>query len=97
MEYAVQTRDYNHDYRWSWEESGSDSLRAKVSLELQNLIETETDPEKKLELMVEQAEKSKNFAQKTKRRGRKSRALYGLAIISWIVFVSFWQKQRLKV
>ena len=39
MEYAVQTRDYNHDYRWSWEESGSDSLRAKVSLELQNLIE----------------------------------------------------------
>ena len=39
MEYAVQTRDYNHDYRWSWEESGTDSLRAKVSLELQNLIE----------------------------------------------------------
>ena len=39
MEYAVQTRDYTRDYRWSWEESGSDSLRAKVSLELQNLIE----------------------------------------------------------
>lgn len=39
MEYAVQTRDYNHDYKWSWEGYGSDSLRAKVSLELQNLIE----------------------------------------------------------
>lgn len=39
MEYAVQTRDYKYDYRWNWEESGSDSLRAKVSLELQNLIE----------------------------------------------------------
>lgn len=39
--------------------------------ELQKAIEKETDPKKKLELMVEQAEKSKNFAKKTKKRRRR--------------------------
>ena len=39
--------------------------------ELQKDIEKETDPKKKLELMVEQAEKSKNFAKKTKKRRRR--------------------------
>lgn len=39
--------------------------------ELQKAIEKETDPKKKLELMAEQAEKSKNFTKKTKRRRRR--------------------------
>ncbi len=39
--------------------------------ELQKKIETETDPEKKLELMAEQAEKSKNFIKKTRKRRRR--------------------------
>ena len=39
--------------------------------ELQKAIEKETDPKKKLELMVEQAEKSNNFTKKTKRRRRR--------------------------
>ena len=39
--------------------------------ELQKAIEKETDPKKKLELMVEQAEKSRNFTKKAKRRRRR--------------------------
>ena len=38
MQYAIQTRDYNNDYRWSWEARGRDNPLAKVSLELQRLI-----------------------------------------------------------
>lgn len=38
MKYAIQTRDFNNDYRWSWEGSGSENIWAKVSLELQKLI-----------------------------------------------------------
>ena len=39
--------------------------------ELQKAIEKETDSRKKLELMVEQAEKSKNFGKKTGKRRRR--------------------------
>lgn len=39
--------------------------------ELQKAIEKETDPKKKLELMVEQAEKSKSFAKKSRKRRRR--------------------------
>ena len=39
--------------------------------ELQKAIEKETDPKKKLELMVEQAEKSRNFTKKAKKRRRR--------------------------
>lgn len=38
--------------------------------ELQKLIDQETDSKKKLELMVEQAEKSKNFANRKRKRRR---------------------------
>ena len=39
--------------------------------ELQKAIEKETDPQKKLELMVEQASKVKNFPKKRRRRRRR--------------------------
>ena len=39
--------------------------------ELQKAIEKETDPQKKLELMVEQASKAKNFPKKRRRRRRR--------------------------
>ena len=52
----------------------SETLKEYRKGELQKAIEKETDPKKKLELMVEQAEKSKNFAKKTKRRGRRRRS-----------------------
>ena len=49
----------------------SETLKEYRKGELQKAIEKETDPKKKLELMVEQAEKSKNFAKKTKKRRRR--------------------------
>ena len=39
--------------------------------ELQKRIEQETDPGKRLELMMEQAEKSKNFAKRKRKRRRR--------------------------
>ena len=39
--------------------------------ELQKLIDQETDSERKLELMMEQAEKSKNFTKRNHRRRRR--------------------------
>lgn len=38
MQYAVQTRDYKNDYRWSWEEQGREIPLAQISLKLQRLI-----------------------------------------------------------
>lgn len=38
MQYAIQTRDYKNDYRWSWEERGRDFPLARISLELQRLL-----------------------------------------------------------
>lgn len=49
----------------------SETLTEYRKGELQKAIEKETDPKKKLELMVEQAEKSKNFTKKAKRRRRR--------------------------
>lgn len=38
MKYAVKTRDYKNDYRWSWEHNGRDFPLAEISEKLQRLI-----------------------------------------------------------
>lgn len=38
MQYAIQTRDYKNDYRWSWEEQGREIPLAQISLKLQRLV-----------------------------------------------------------
>lgn len=52
-------RDYNHV---------EETLTEYRKGELQKLIEQETDSKKKLELMMEQSEKSKNFAKRNRKR-----------------------------
>ena len=52
-------RDYN---------TVNETLREYRKGELQKAIEAETDPKKKLELMVEKASKAGNFKKRTKRR-----------------------------
>ncbi|WP_034452792.1 sce7726 family protein [Butyrivibrio sp. AE2032] len=55
-------RDYN---------TVQEQIREYRKGELQKAIEKETDPQKKLELMVEQASKARNFTKKKRRRRRR--------------------------
>lgn len=48
-----------------------DEIKEYRKGEIQKALESEADPKKKLELMMEQAEKSKNFKVKKRRRRRK--------------------------
>lgn len=50
-----------------------DDLKEYRKSELQKAIESETNPQKKMELMMEQAEKSLNFKPKKRHRVRKNR------------------------